>query len=601
MLARMDPMADGARSHNHNGNGGMGTAALLEIARDLAHAHGEQEIAAIITGRVVDAVRADAGAAYMLEPDGVHLNLVAQRGHANHGSPKRLPLDLDLPLPACVREGNAIFLSSREEMISRFPALAELLRTPNAKRAACVCLPLLSEDKAVGGVVFGFDRPHAFDADERAFFLTIKNHASVAVERSQLRDSERGARKRLEIVSDISRRIAETRLSVTDVAKIVTHSIAEAFQGTCVLSLVSRSNDGLEQVAMHDVDAERLRSVDAVFTRAPIRLDEPSVLARVATMGRPIFFDRVDLAALISTTPQPAYREQLERFPIRSLASLPLRAAGEVIGTLTLSSPIEGPGLVVADEEMLVELADRAALAIRAARLHETALAAVRSREDLLAVVSHDLRNLVQGVALGVAITHDIAGANPAVAKATKSIRRSIDRMETLIRNLLDLAMLDAGRLNVRPVPVSLPQSIEEAIALHAPLASERSITLASHIAPTVDHVLATPELLAQIVANLFGNALKFTPPGGSISVTAENNGPLIAISVSDTGRGIDPADLPHIFDRYWQAQRRSQHSGGVGLGLAIVHGIVTALGGKLHVESQLECGTTFRFTLPAA
>jgi signal transduction histidine kinase len=272
-----------------------------------------------------------------------------------------------------------------------------------------------------------------------------------------------------------------------------------------------------------------------------------------------------------------------------------------VLGTLTISSPLDRKPIDLDDEAMLLDLADRAALAIRSARLHEAALAAIRSREDLLAVVSHDLRNLVQTVALGVTVVEQVALDEPRIAKATLSMSRSLDRMETLIKNLLDVALIDSGTLHVEPTPVSVRQLIDEMVAVHQPLAAERSLTLASHIGPAVDRVLATRDLLAQVLANLLGNALKFTPAEGSVTVSAEHDGQYVAISVTDTGQGIDPADLPYVFDRYWQARRRAEQAGGVGLGLAIVRGIVTALGGDVQVDSELDRGTTFRFRLPAA
>src|SRR5690242_17109092 len=168
----MDTMAlvsQGARSSKRDGEGGMGTAALLEIARELADAYTEHEIAEIVTGRIFDAVRADAGAAYIVSEDGAYADLVALRGRADTRSANRMSLDTELPLPVCIRQGEPIFVSNRDEMIARFPALTETLRAPSAKRIACVCLPLRCGEKSVGGIAFGFDHPRPFDADERAF------------------------------------------------------------------------------------------------------------------------------------------------------------------------------------------------------------------------------------------------------------------------------------------------------------------------------------------------------------------------------------------------------------------------------------------------
>jgi signal transduction histidine kinase len=581
-----------------DGNGGTHAAVLLEIARALAHAESEQAIASLLTGMIFDAVAASAGAAYMVTEDGAHVEIVAYRGPAGHDPPRQLPLDAELPLPVCVRTAEPVFLATRDEIVASFPALADMLRAPSTDRESVVCLPLFSGNVCVGGLVFGFDEPRELGAADRAFFLTIKNHVSVAVERARLRVAERAARRRLEIIANTSRMIGQAPLAVSELCSIVADQLATAIGGTCSLDLLSVDRAALEPAAAADVDAARLASVRATMLRDPVRIDEGSSLARVASSGAPMLISAVDMPALLAATHHASYRAHLERFPLRSLAILPLRAAGRVIGTLTLSTGLDGPALTADDVTMLADLADRSALAIANARLHERAIHAIAAREDLLAVVSHDLRNMLGTFSVGVEVLAETA-ADPKTTKVIGSMQRSLAHANELIRNLLELARLDGGALELERVAVPVRELIRDVVAVHERAASDTGLTLASEVAADAGGALATHAMLFQVLANLIGNALKFTPAGGTVTVSAQRAGNRIAFAVADTGAGIAAEDLPHIFDRYWQAQRTRKR--GVGLGLAIVHGIVTALGGSIDVVSEVGRGTTFRVEIPAA
>jgi len=175
-------------------------------------------------------------------------------------------------------------------------------------------------------------------------------------------------------------------------------------------------------------------------------------------------------------------------------------------------------------------------------------------------------------------------------------MKRAIKRMEHLIDDLLDVARVDAGTLQVELSPLPLAPVLDEVHEQWRPLCAEKDIALAKGYAP---EGLGVAQLdrhrVMQVLSNLIGNAIKFTPSGGSVRVGAELLGPWAKVSVSDTGPGIAPENLPHVFDRFWQKERRTD---GLGLGLAIAQGIVQAHGGSIHVESALGEGTSFWFTL---
>jgi light-regulated signal transduction histidine kinase (bacteriophytochrome) len=227
---------------------------------------------------------------------------------------------------------------------------------------------------------------------------------------------------------------------------------------------------------------------------------------------------------------------------------------------------------------------------------------AVRARNDLLAVVSHDLRGPLSGVLLQTEVMlHLTQGADDAGKGANvlhgsaERIRRSAAHMKALIDDLLDLASIEAHRFALHLKSVESRELVDDAVLAAAPLAEARRITLATELidAPRLE---ADPERVFRVLSNLLGNAIKFTPEGGTITVRAERRGDDLSIAVADTGPGIAADHLPHVFERYWKVQSASQP--GTGLGLYIANGIVEAHGGKIWAESSAG-GATFTFTLP--
>lgn len=233
-------------------------------------------------------------------------------------------------------------------------------------------------------------------------------------------------------------------------------------------------------------------------------------------------------------------------------------------------------------------------------RLRTEAERAVRTREDLLAIVSHDLRNPLSTVLMGAKQIERFADESETglrTRKIARTILNATDRMARLITDLLDLAKLEAGQ----PLPLDLMRHdvmdlTRQAADLLAPLVSSRKLTLETDLTePT--YVLCDGDRIQQALSNLIGNAVKFTREGGAIRVGARRTDGEILFSVSDTGAGIPEHQLPRLFTPYWRADSRRKD--GAGLGLAIVKAIVDTHGGRLWVESAPGRGSTFHFTIP--
>ena len=222
---------------------------------------------------------------------------------------------------------------------------------------------------------------------------------------------------------------------------------------------------------------------------------------------------------------------------------------------------------------------------------------AVRSRDDLLATVSHDLRSPLGAITLAVDVLQ--AGSND-ISKQVAMIERAAHRMSQLISDLLDMASIESGHLSIEPAVVTVDELFDEAAELLQPSA------VAKHIALQFDHANANVRTncdrsrILQVLSNIVGNSVKFTPSGGTICVSVRaHDDAMVTIAVSDTGPGIDAALLPYVFDRFWQAKNTAK--AGTGLGLAICKGIVQQHHGSIWVESQVGRGSTFCFSLPAA
>jgi PAS domain S-box-containing protein len=321
------------------------------------------------------------------------------------------------------------------------------------------------------------------------------------------------------------------------------------------------------------------------ITEEMIKLREPVILAEMSGMGKsmaPYLMDTCGNCQILVT---------------------PLIAEDEPLGALVLlNSRHSGREFKDTDIVRARTLGDLTSLALRRVRLleqeraaKEKAEAAVRVRDETLGIVSHDLRNPLTQIALSADL---LTGASAhEQSNLVETIRTAARQMQRLIQDLLDVARLEAGRFSVEKKMIDAEAIVRETCESHKGMAEQRKQKIACEIQGKLPEICADRDRLVQVFGNLIGNALKFSPDGGTVTAEAFSSGADVTFRVSDNGPGIPEADLKNVFRPYWQAKKTAHM--GAGLGLAIVRGIVEAHRGKVWAENGEGGGAVFTFSIP--
>ena len=429
---------------------------------------------------------------------------------------------------------------------------------------------------------------------EQILELLVSSYSDLVRTSEAVRDAERRARFLAEAMELLS-----SSLDVHRVLRDLARLIVPRFADICAVDLLGPG--GLP---------ERIDTVHSFASVAPIEeaelgAEEPlmsSIAQRAIEESAVHLAVRADDDALRDVARDPALLEELRRTGPYALLVIPLIARQRVLGFLQfLSADV---ARATSPEALLLaeDLARRASVAVDNALLYGEAQRATRARDDVLAIVSHDLRNPLNTIHMSTSFLLDVLSEPGAVAPLIPQlqlIRRATARGNALIQDLLDVSRIESGTLAVELSLTSAVVLLNDAVVELEPLVAAKNIRFDHEWIGDDAEVPADRGRIAQVFSNLVGNAVKFTPAEGRVRVTGRRVGVRVEFVVINSGAGIDPDHIPHLFDRFWKATKASRT--GAGLGLFIVKGIVESHGGTVGVQSSPEDGTRFCFTLSGA
>ena len=272
------------------------------------------------------------------------------------------------------------------------------------------------------------------------------------------------------------------------------------------------------------------------------------------------------------------------------------QAAKEIqSGNLSVRIPVTGNDEVA----RLARTFNQMAVQLEQSNANQRALEDLR--RDLVAWAGHDLRTPLAGVRVLVEALADGIIDDPATSRRyLQQARKQIDHLSLLIDDLFQVSQLDAGGIPLNLEPASLADLISDTLENFSGLAARQNILLSGSASSDIDPIKMDVQRIGRVLSNLVDNALRYTPSGGTVSIQAELVAGTVRVTVQDSGEGISPDDLPHVFDRFYRGEKsRNRATGGTGLGLAIARGIIEAHGGQIGVDSTPGQGARFHFWLP--
>ena len=359
-------------------------------------------------------------------------------------------------------------------------------------------------------------------------------------------------------------------------------------------------DDSVRQLAWKHVDVARNEWLGQRIKSGVVKSTK-SAVARALRQGVPEFVPEVTEEWITGIATSREHERFVRDQGLRSVMRIPVRDGDRLLGVLTLARSTDDRPYTDGDLNLAISIGDRLTSALRNARLYSELQQAMRARDEVTSVVSHDLRNPVHTVLMASSLLLDTGDAldPPTRRKNLAVIHRSAESMSRLLEDLLDVARAEAGTFAIAVAPTDVGSILNSTLEQFRLQSVERGVELSSDISASLPYAPADAARVAQVLSNLFANALKFTPKGGVVRLSAAQVGSEIVVSVADNGVGIAPENVGQVFNRFWQANRASR--AGAGLGLAIAKSIVEAHGGRIWVESTEGKGTTFQFTLPTS
>jgi PAS domain S-box-containing protein len=522
------------------------------------------------------------------------------------------------PMPESERGVWNVLRSGRPELVEEVDAA--VLRKFAANQAdlehllgwgatSLLIVPIRIRERVSGTISLVSESPlRRFDQYDLLLAEEIGRRAGAAIENAKLYVAEKKAREQLEILAKAGETLASTFDYEETLQKVVDITLP-ALADFSFFDVVEGGEVRRIAAAYDDPELDELVK-QTHWTRAIA----PEKNLCALSSGVAGFHPRIDRAFWKEIATSPEHLAVLQKLELGSLLTVPLISRSELLGSLTLCFGASRRHHTAGDLKLAEELARRAAIAVVQARLYENARSAAtraeeaarqaeeagRIKDEFLATVSHELRTPLNAI-LGWASLLQKRGVDPSAAKGIDVIHRNAEAQGKIIEDILDASRIITGKLRLDLKPAHLAPIAREAVEVVRPSADAKGITIDFSPPENVPLLLVDADRLRQVIWNLLSNAVKFTDPGGRVTIHIGRGEAGVFLSVTDTGHGIAADFLPHVFDRFRQADSSTtRRVGGLGLGLAIVRQLVELHGGQVEARSAGPgSGATFTMTLP--
>jgi PAS domain S-box-containing protein len=435
--------------------------------------------------------------------------------------------------------------------------------------------------------------------DERDVVIGASKIARDISERKGADEAADRAHRRTTFLAHMAKQVSQS-LDYTQTLKGIATAAVPGIADWCAVDMTQEDGQILRLAVAH-VDEAKIELAKELRRRYEDPRAPYSVPYVIHTATAALVSDISDDMIVQSAHGDEEQVRLIRSLGLRSYMCVPLVTGGRAVGALTFATAESGRRYTEDDLRFAEDIASRAALAVENATAYEQMQRANRLKDEFLATLSHELRTPLNAILGYARIARGGLISGNKLVRALETIERNSTVLTQMVEDILDVSRIVSGKMRLQVQPVDLPLILQESIETLRPAADAKHITLQTLIDPQVEPIAGDPDRIRQIVWNLLSNAVKFTPKGGQIQLQLARINSSVEITVSDTGIGIAPDFLPHIFERFRQAESgTAREHAGLGLGLAIVRNLVEMHGGKVSASSNgPDKGATFRVRLP--
>jgi PAS domain S-box-containing protein len=544
-------------------------------------------------------ISADAYAIWRFSPRDSNWSQVASSGLSEEYARETIVVTSQTPrLPESAVIAEDVFsdplLASRSEMYRR-----EGIRS-------MLTLPLRAHGEDVGTLVFYYREPRRFDETDVVVATALANLAASAVRTAELYDEQRRMRREAEDAERRASFLAEattllsSSLNYEKTLEAVALSAVPQVADWCGVDIVGDGGE-VRRLAVAHVDPAKAEWARELGERYPYEPEAPRGVPAVLRTGRSELYEEIPDALLVAAAKDEEHLRILRGLGFSAVMIVPLAAHGRTFGAITFVTAESGRRYGAEDLAFAEDLARRASLAVENARLYGQAQEANRIKDEFLATLSHELRTPLTAILGWATILRTSNFDEGATRRAIETIERNARAQKQIVEDVLDVSRIITGKLRLELRPVELRPLLQDAVETIRPAAEAKGVYLSTLLSSDVGIVSADPDRLQQVLWNLLSNAVKFTARGGRVEVELRREGSQAVVRMSDTGKGISPDFLPHVFDRFRQQDMgTTRQHGGLGLGLAIVRHLTELHGGEVTAESGGQgLGSSFTLRLP--